>query len=160
MAIKVIKHGKKPVMKRTCSVCGCEFEFELEDLQTDYTITLTSYPSQYRRYVICPDCGERIYYDTVFAPIYPRDPWMTPCSPNTPIEPWNPNKPYVTWTSTDLTDPCKDCPNKGGLRDALGNPVAGDSPCDWCKKNPCKWTCTNTTVSSINTNYTTDYLKK
>ena len=149
MAIKVIKHGKKPVMKRTCSVCGCEFEFELEDLQTDYTITLTSYPSQYRRYVICPDCGERIYYDTIFAPS--RDPWTIPCSPNTPntpVEPWPTTKPYIIYGTSTTYDSCKDCPNKGGCKDGLGNPVAGDSPCDYCSKNPNRWTCTNSTITT------------
>jgi len=146
MAIKVIKHGKKPALKKVCSVCGCEFEFDVSDLQEEYC--LNAYPSYKRRYIVCPDCGEKIFYDTVSDPIiYPQ-----PYYPTTqPLEPWWPNKPYVTWTSTKSADPCKDCPYKDGLKDTLGNPVVGDSPCDWCYKNPNKWTCINTNTSDYNT---------
>ena len=69
MAIKVIKHGEKPKFKKTCPNCGCEFEYEMEDLQTESNWSLTSlsytYPPRKRRIVICPDCGERLYHDTI-----------------------------------------------------------------------------------------------
>ena len=42
MAIKVIKHGEKPKFKKTCPNCGCEFEYEMEDLQTEPNWSLTS----------------------------------------------------------------------------------------------------------------------
>ena len=68
--IKVIKEGKVEnyKFKKTCSVCGCEFEYELRDLYKDYDNSrcLTSYPPQYSycRYVNCPCCGERVLHDT------------------------------------------------------------------------------------------------
>lgn len=66
MAIKVIKHGTKKFPQNcTCPECHCEFTFESEDLRIDYSLCLTTYPVQYRRYVICPDCGKRIYIDTI-----------------------------------------------------------------------------------------------
>lgn len=117
--IKVIKHGNKPKFTKTCPHCGCEFEYEVEDLKTDYSMCLTSYPGQYHRYILCPDCGERIEHDTV------RQSW--------------PKMPEVIYTNN--TDPCEGCPNKGGLKDALGNPIAGDSPCQWCSKSPFRVTC-------------------
>ena len=57
--IKIIKQGKKPkqtkaIYKTTCSVCGCEFEFELEDcdkLEKSLNGNL---------YLYCPCCGEAI----------------------------------------------------------------------------------------------------
>ena len=119
--IKVIKHGTKPKFTKLCPHCGCEFEDEIEDLQTDYSLCLTSYPGQYRRYILCPDCGERIEHDTIMC---------------------NPPMPKVVYCNNlndiniDGFDPCKDCPNKGGPKDAMGNPVAGDSPCQWCSKSP------------------------
>lgn len=35
-------------------------------------------------------------------------------------------------------DPCKNCPNKPDLSNG---PIIGDTPCDWCDKNPYKVTC-------------------
>lgn len=29
--------------------------------------------------------------------------------------------------------PCETCPNNGGPKDPFGNPVAGDSMCEYCK---------------------------
>ena len=37
-----------------------------------------------------------------------------------------------------IPDPCENCPCKGGLVDGLGNPILGDSPCDWCTNNKLK----------------------
>lgn len=117
MAIKIIKEGKKQKFTKTCEDCGCEFEYESEDLHTDYSICLTSYPAQYNTYVICPCCGKHIHH------------WYTQT-------PWYPNYPNIIYTNTGSYDTldCDKCPNKGGLKDALGNPIAGDSPCDWCIK--------------------------
>ena len=103
--IKVIKHGKKPKFTKTCPHCGCEFEYEIEDLKTDYNICLTSYPGQYRRYILCPDCGERIEHDTIMES-YPQMPKVIYCNDN----------------KLDVTDPCEGCPNKGGLKRRHGKP--------------------------------------
>lgn len=42
------------------------------------------------------------------------------------------------------SDPCDTCPNKGGPKDVFGNPVAGDSPCQWCPHYKYRVTCSNT----------------
>ena len=117
MAIKVIKHGEKPKFKKTCLNCGCEFEYELEDLVTDSNWNLTgttlSYPRRIRRVVICPDCGERLLHDMVVDPD------------------WYP--PTVTYSTNLGTWPdCATCPNKP---DPNKPAQVGDTPCTWCIKN-------------------------
>ena len=51
--IRIIKHGL--YRKMTCPNCRCEFTYEKADtnhVQTDV--------NDYKRFVECPDCGERI----------------------------------------------------------------------------------------------------
>ena len=138
MAIKIIKEGKKKekeIFKKTCEKCGCIFEFEEEDLHIDYRLCLTTYPSQYQRYIICPCCGNRIYHDNVFEinlNDYPKV-WYT--------------------TTNDFGWPdCATCPNKP---DPL-HPVVGDSPCTWCKKRQFYCVSDNINISDD----TKDVLKK
>ena len=113
MAIKVIKHGEKPKFKKTCPNCGCVFEYEVEDLQIEPNWSLNSwnYPAHKKRVVICPDCGEKIYHDTIVDEIYPTYPNVIYCNDNLSLD-------------------CDKCPNKP---DPL-HPVFGDSPCTWCSK--------------------------
>ena len=43
--VKILKHGNKDLkFQLTCPFCGCEFEYEKEDLDSD-------------RFIKCPDCG-------------------------------------------------------------------------------------------------------
>ena len=49
MAIKIIKEGKKEYYM-TCFQCGCEFTYELEDIN-------------YNSYVECPCCGKSLYHN-------------------------------------------------------------------------------------------------
>ena len=49
MAIKIIKEGKKEYYM-TCFQCGCEFTYELEDIN-------------YNSYVECPCCGKNLYHN-------------------------------------------------------------------------------------------------
>ena len=132
MAIKVIKHGNK-VFTAVCPICGCEFEYEVEDLvETDDKESLT-YGAKVRA-VKCPECGEVIKHKeytiinptpSPIYPSYPQTPW-TPLYPN--------NWPWITWaTTTDGTGnlDCSKCPN----RPDPSKPVVGDTPCTWCKKN-------------------------
>ena len=49
MAVKVIIHGNKRVVK--CSNCDCLFEYEKEDVKTEQV----DY-NEYEYYVSCPDC--------------------------------------------------------------------------------------------------------
>jgi hypothetical protein len=111
MAIKVIKHGTK-VFRAVCPICGCEFEYEYEDLKTEYGFV---------REVKCPDCGNMVYHQE-YKPVYPSSPtWPT-----------YPNYPYITWTTTGTGTEldCDKCPNKPDL----SRPIVGDTPCTWCKK--------------------------
>ena len=110
MAIKIIKHGEKKKFTKTCPDCGCEFEFETEDLKTDYEFCLTSYPGQYRRYVLCPECGKKLYHDTISI---------------------DPQPPHIIYTGqTTRTLDCETCPN----RPDPDHPVVGDTPCSLCPK--------------------------
>ena len=51
-------------------------------------------------------------------------------------------------TKYDWTDNCGDCPVKDLLK--TGATYVGDIPCQWCKKNPCKPTCSTTTTTINN----------
>jgi DNA-directed RNA polymerase subunit RPC12/RpoP len=58
--MKVIKHGNVNKIK-VCGSCQCEFEYDNNDIQMEaqlYSTIAVSY-----RYVICPDCGAKIYID-------------------------------------------------------------------------------------------------
>ena len=119
MAIKIIKEGKKQKFTKTCEDCGCEFEYELEDLHTDYSLCLTTYPCKFSQYVVCPCCGKHLFhgYTTEGTIKYP-------------------NIVYTTTSSYDMPD-CDKCINKPDP----AHPVVGDSPCTWCKKNQPYCTC-------------------
>ena len=126
MAITIIKEGRQQdyKFKTTCTVCGCEFEYELCDLEKeyDYSMILTTSPCQYRysRYVACPCCKTRIYHDS-----------GTDFGDDGHHKPLN-----VIYTTGYVTNPlkktfnCEECIN----RPDPDNPVVGDSPCTWCDK--------------------------
>ena len=61
MAIKIIKQGKTKFTK-ICPDCGCEFEYEQEDVKVDYSSCLTTYPCMHEIYVICPCCGKHLHH--------------------------------------------------------------------------------------------------
>jgi len=126
MAIKVITHGKKPKFKKICSNCGCEFEYEQEDIVTDYNWNLTlSYPRRIKRVIICPDCGERLLHDIVVD------------------QDWYP--PIVTYNNLSTWPDCATCPNRP---DPNKLAQVGDTPCTWCIKN--RPYCTTGTISVTN----------
>ena len=52
-------------------------------------------------------------------------------------------------TTYNWTDNCGDCPVKELFK--TGVTYVGDTPCQWCKKNPCNPTC-GTTTTTINNN--------
>lgn len=157
MAIRIIKEGKLQKFIKTCPDCGCEFEHDESDLQTDYRLCLTTYPGQYETYVVCPCCGKHIHHGTRFADEKPFN---------------SPNIYYINTQDTTLD--CDKCINKPDPN----KPVFGDTPCTWCKKNvpycstntdinvdptlykesnSLNWTDVNLEVdNSITTTYTTD----
>ena len=116
MAIKVITHGEKK-FQVACPVCGCVFEYELEDL--------TLYQDG-RKGVRCPDCNEVIYKEHIKPISY--NPLLDNVILTTREEDGR-----ITFTQPKQVDPCETCPNRDGPRDAFGNPTVGDSPCQWCR---------------------------
>ena len=130
MAIKVIKHGQKPKFKKVCPNCGCEFEYEQEDVITDYNWNLNSltwsYPRRIKRVVICPDCGEKLLHDII---IDDQD-WYPP------------NVTYITGSTTAPWPDCDKCPNKPDPTKT----IVGDTPCSWCTKN--KPYCTSVSLNN------------
>ena len=113
MAIKVIKEGKPVKFTKTCPDCGCEFEYEQEDVNVDYSVFLTSYPGKYNTYVICPCCKKHLHHG-----------YVTATTPNYPIT-------TFTTTGIEVKDlDCDNCPNRPDPE----KPVVGDSACDWCIK--------------------------
>ena len=110
MAIKVIRHGTK-IFRITCPVCGCEFEYEYEDLQTIYGIA---------KQIKCPDCGEMLDHREV--------------KPRPEPNPINPLNPYIIWTTNTpgYNLDCATCPNRPDPNKPI---TVGDTPCTWCKKN-------------------------
>ena len=128
--IKVIKHGEK-TFRVICPKCGCEFEYQLEDIGT----TIPAH-------IACPDCGEYVEHkkftdDEKKQPdIFWSNPYgYIPCSDH-------PSQILSGGTSVPA-DPCKNCINKDGPKDVFGNPIAGDSPCDWCRYSKRRVTCIN-----------------
>lgn len=114
MAIKIIKQGQIERFTKTCPNCGCEFEYEQEDVKVDSSVCLASYPGQYGTYVICPCCGKHLDHGYISTCIV------------------NPNVIYTDMTSTAFKD--LDC-EKCSYRPDPTKPEAGDSPCNWCIKN-------------------------
>ena len=102
MAKKIIKEGKKKFMA-VCSTCGCEFEYEMEDINCEV--------------VTCPDCGRGVKHPDQRE--YIVTPTVTPFIYND----------STIYSSTELN--CDECPYKP---DPF-NPVFGDSPCTFCRKN-------------------------
>lgn len=133
MAIKIIKQGVKE-FHITCPYCGCEFTYEKEDV--------------YNSEVICPCCSTNLPHKGVIGTIN---------TTSSPIPIWynqqvvpdgykirdDLNKRPRTLpdgaTSINNENSCEGCPNNPKY---LKTPYIGDSPCQWCQKNPYKVTCT------------------
>ena len=117
MAIKIIKQGKTKFTK-ICPDCGCEFEYEQEDVKVDHSSCscLTTYPCKHETYVICPCCWKRLHHGYTETTAF--------------------NYPSVTYTTNETwSKDCDKCPDKPDPNKV----VAGDSACDWCIKR--QFTC-------------------
>ena len=129
MAIKIIKQGIKE-FNITCPFCGCEFTYEKEDV--------------YNSEVICPCCSTNLLVGTVNINPFPMPIWY-----NQEVAPDGYkirdglNKRPLTLpdgaTLINNENGCEGCPNNPKY---LKTPYIGDSPCQWCQKNPYKVTCT------------------
>lgn len=113
--IKIIKDGTR-IYKATCSNCGCEFTYENEDICNSE--------------VVCPCCEQHLPLNLLVT--------------------YNPHqgddlvyRPQIIpdWAKqSDNLSGCEGCPNNPKY---LKTPYVGDSPCQWCQKNPNKVTCTS-----------------
>ena len=147
MAIKIIKDGKKEFYI-TCPSCGCEFIYGLNDLKRG-----TVYST-----IKCPCCGDEIVHSNTgkeFAQgifVSPKsnindattDPsikdnmvWETPEYKKL-LENIKQQPSYIDCNKS--VSPCETCSYYQRLRG--GEVYVGDSPCQWCQKNPYKVTCT------------------
>ena len=106
MAVKVIKPGMTEFCG-FCDRCGCEFSYELVDIQ------LTGKTN-------CPMCGKDYYH-----PMRMRYPELLKDT-NYPLQ----------FSDTSINadkDPCANC---GWLKELLEKgSYIGDTPCTWCTKN-------------------------
>lgn len=134
MAIKIIKQGVKE-FHITCPYCGCEFTYENEDVHEGI--------------VSCPCCGaildakQRMSGKVDECPIPTNGGYGTITNPHGTY-PYNDlvYRPFTLpdWaTKSDNLSGCEGCPNNPKY---LKTPYIGDSPCQWCQKNPWKVTCT------------------
>ena len=133
MAIKVIKQGVKE-FHITCPYCGCEFTYENEDIHENI--------------VNCPCCGailnakQRMIGKVDDCPLPTNGRYGTVTNPYGTY-PYNDlvYRPFTLpdWaTKSDNWSGCEGCPNNPKY---LKTPYVGDSPCQWCQKNPWKVTC-------------------
>ena len=133
MAIKIIKQGTKE-FHITCPHCGCEFTYENEDV--------------YNSEVICPCCSKALPHKGVRGKVdespLPINGWYGTITNPHGTYPYNDlvYRPFTLpdWaTLTGNFNGCENCPNNPKY---LKTPYIGDSPCQWCQRNPYKVTCT------------------
>ncbi len=122
----------KPVQKEFhgfCKWCGCEFTYEISDLKLSATSDKVS----------CPTCGKDYHHNMMVQdPTIPGGIGRLQTWPPEPI-------PTITPDMTNI-DPCAGCTWRAELL-AKGSYV-GDTPCDFCGKNPNKVTCLQTSIST------------
>ena len=81
---EVIQHGAYYNRTAYCS-CGCVFTYEEEDVIKDLSNGGSSANVPMLRYVICPECGARVYIPTIVT-----IPGYTPPQPSVPQTPQQP----------------------------------------------------------------------
>ena len=141
MAIKIIKDGIKD-FHITCPYCGCEFTYENEDISNSE--------------VICPCCSTNLPHKWALGkvdecPLPTNGEYGTTINPNgtCPMPIWYnqqvaPDGYKIRDGLNQLDNSCDNCPNNPKY---LKAPYIGDSPCQWCQKNPWKVTCTPAVVN-------------
>jgi hypothetical protein len=134
MAIKVVKPGQKE-FHGFCTWCGCEFTYEISDLKLSATGDKLD----------CPTCGKTYHHNMMV-----QDPTIPGGIGRLQDISWPPEAIPCTPDMTK-TDPCAGCSWRAEL--LVKGSYIGDTPCDYCNKNPYKTTCLQTSIS------TTDYPK-
>ena len=121
MAIKIIKDGIKE-FHITCPYCGCDFTYEKEDVCNSE--------------VICPCCLTNLPHKGVNGTtINPNVTFPMPIWYNQQVAP---DGYKIRDGLNQLDNSCDNCPNNPKY---LKAPYVGDSPCQWCQKNPWEVTC-------------------
>lgn len=121
MSIKIIKQGVKE-FHITCPYCGCEFTYENEDVCNSE--------------VICPCCLTNLPHKGVSGTVN-TTPFPMPIWYNQQVAP---DGYKIKAGLNQPNNPCEGCPNNPKY---LKTPYIGDSPCQWCQRNPWKVTCTS-----------------
>lgn len=120
MAIEIVKDGCKK-FNMTCPNCGCEFTYENEDVKVGV--------------VICPCCQINLPHKGVSGTVgttpYPMPIWYNQGVVSDGYK--------IRGGFNQSINPCENCPNNPKY---LKTPYVGDSPCQFCTKNPNKITCT------------------
>lgn len=149
--IKIIKEGKKE-FKAICPICGCEFSYELEDLQQTPTYKI----------VKCPCCGRGVTHkECINQVVIPRNNTGNDV-PSDQAKIWGDmlyqmpeyqelqktlenqvNSPsYI-----DCNRPKSPCENCSYYHKWKSDEIyVGDSPCQWCQYSGLKITCTSSGV--------------
>lgn len=143
--IKIIKDGKKPIRYHTiyiitCPDCGCEFECGLEDFKIEKTIDGNNIITiDGNKIIMCPCCNKELNTKNLEHIGMIKEEMKE----ITPFIPWKHDllSKDGTYPDPNYKDPCDTCPNRFGPRDGLGNPIVGDSPCQWCSHYKYKFTC-------------------
>lgn len=125
MAIKIIKDGVKE-FHITCPYCDCEFTYENEDISNSE--------------VICPCCSTKLPHKGMIGTVN-INPSAVPIWYNQQVAP---DGYKIRGGLNQLDNSCDNCPNN---QKYLKAPYVGDSPCQWCQKNPWKVTCTTDVVN-------------
>lgn len=141
MSVKIIKDGVKE-FKTTCPYCGCEFTYENEDVcnsEVTCPCCLTNLPHKGVIGTVNTTAPMPIWYNQQVAP----DGEKIKDGVNKPTDKYNDliYRPYPLpdWaTQSDNLSGCEGCPNNPKY---LKTPYVGDTPCQWCSKNPYRVTC-------------------
>lgn len=65
--MKVLEHGNFYEENRIIDcICGCKYEYEIEDIYNDDSLELWTTPPRIKRYVKCPECGARTDIATTY----------------------------------------------------------------------------------------------
>ena len=123
--IKIIKDGTR-MFKVTCPNCGCEFTYENEDIVTNSA-------------VICPCCEQYLPHKKINDNIQSQNKFPD-IDKYVLLKKTSDGAEIRQRVFSPDENPCDSCPNNPKY---LKTPYVGDSPCQWCQKNPNKVTCTS-----------------
>lgn len=60
MTVNILKKGDLPKIKKTCAICGCEFEADFREVENDSKYDALRNNAVSRYIIDCPCCGVAI----------------------------------------------------------------------------------------------------